>query len=172
MTAADCGAPVTGSARSARFRQARDHMAALGARPHVAACERELALCGAEIRPEQRPPWNLTASELAVARLVCTGRSNREVAADLYVSVKAVEFHLGTSSTRSASGLARTWQTGWRHPVGNGNHGRPYGLRPNSWSTADLPNLTAGEFDQGPKVSVRVGCLKCDRFHHSIRLAR
>ena len=78
-----------------RFRQARDHMAALGARPHVAACERELALCGAEIRPEQRPAWNLTASELAVARLVCTGRSNREVAADLYVSVKAVEFHLG-----------------------------------------------------------------------------
>lgn len=70
-------------------------MAALGARPHVAACERELALCGAEIRSEQRPAWNLTASELAVARLVCTGRSNREVAADLYVSVKAVEFHLG-----------------------------------------------------------------------------
>jgi DNA-binding CsgD family transcriptional regulator/tetratricopeptide (TPR) repeat protein len=78
-----------------RFRQARDHMAALGARPHVRACERELALCGAEIGPEQRPAWNLTASELSVARLVCTGRSNREVAAELYVSVKAVEFHLG-----------------------------------------------------------------------------
>jgi DNA-binding CsgD family transcriptional regulator len=30
-----------------------------------------------------------------VARLVCTGRSNREVAAELYVTVKAVEFHLG-----------------------------------------------------------------------------
>jgi hypothetical protein len=29
-----------------------------------------------------------------VARLVCTGRSNREVAAELYVSVKAVEHHL------------------------------------------------------------------------------
>ncbi len=78
-----------------RLRQARDHMAALGAQPHVAACGRELALCGAEIKPEQRPAWNLTASELAVARLVCTGRSNREVAAELYVSVKAVEFHLG-----------------------------------------------------------------------------
>ncbi len=61
----------------------------------MAACERELALCGAGIRPEQRPAWNLTTSELAVARLVCTGRSNREVAAELYVSVKAVEFHLG-----------------------------------------------------------------------------
>jgi DNA-binding CsgD family transcriptional regulator len=32
---------------------------------------------------------------MAVARLVCTGRSNREVAAELFVSVKAVEFHLG-----------------------------------------------------------------------------
>ena len=30
-----------------------------------------------------------------MARLVCTGRSNREVAAELYVTVKAVEFHLG-----------------------------------------------------------------------------
>jgi ATP/maltotriose-dependent transcriptional regulator MalT len=78
-----------------RLRQARDHLAALGAQPHVAACERELAQCGAEIRPEQLPAWNLTASELAVARLVSTGRSNREVAGELYVSVKAVEFHLG-----------------------------------------------------------------------------
>ncbi len=77
------------------FRQARAHMAALGARPHALACERELTLCGADVRPEQRRAWNLTASELAVARLVCTGRSNREVAAELYVSVKAVEFHLG-----------------------------------------------------------------------------
>jgi len=78
-----------------RLRQARDHLAALGAQPHVAACERELAHCGAEIQPEQAPAWNLTASELAVARLVSTGRSNREVAGELYVSVKAVEFHLG-----------------------------------------------------------------------------
>ena len=60
----------------------------------MAACERELQHCGAEIRLS-RGPWNLTASELSVARLVCTGRSNREVAAELYVSVKAVEFHLG-----------------------------------------------------------------------------
>jgi DNA-binding CsgD family transcriptional regulator len=78
-----------------RLRQARDHLAALGARPYVTACERELEHCGAEVRTEQLPAWNLTASELAVARLVSTGRSNREVAGELYVSVKAVEFHLG-----------------------------------------------------------------------------
>jgi DNA-binding CsgD family transcriptional regulator len=50
----------------------------------------------AEIAPEPGPArWGLTASEMAVARLVCTGRSNREVAAELYVSIKAVEYHLG-----------------------------------------------------------------------------
>jgi DNA-binding CsgD family transcriptional regulator/tetratricopeptide (TPR) repeat protein len=80
----------------ARLRQARDRLITLGARPYVAACERELQACGAEIAPESGPPrWNLTEAEAAVARLVATGRSNREVAAELYVSVKAVEFHLG-----------------------------------------------------------------------------
>jgi ATP/maltotriose-dependent transcriptional regulator MalT len=79
----------------ASLRRAHDQLMALGARPYVMACERELQNCGAEVRSEQRPAWNLTPSELAVARLVCTGRSNREVAGELFVSVKAVEFHLG-----------------------------------------------------------------------------
>ena len=80
----------------ARLRQARDRLIALGARPYVAACEWELQACGAEIQPAPGPArWNLTEAEAAVARLVATGRSNREVAAELYVSVKAVEFHLG-----------------------------------------------------------------------------
>jgi len=37
----------------------------------------------------------LTPADRAVARLVATGRSNRDTAAELYVSVKTVEFHLG-----------------------------------------------------------------------------
>ena len=37
----------------------------------------------------------LTPAEQAVARLVAAGRSNRQAAAELYVSVKTVEFHLG-----------------------------------------------------------------------------
>ena len=80
----------------ARFRQARERLVALGAQPYVAACDQELAGCGAEMGPARRQArWNLTAAELTVARLVATGRSNREVAAELFVSVKAVEFHLG-----------------------------------------------------------------------------
>jgi DNA-binding CsgD family transcriptional regulator len=81
---------------AACLRKARGQLASLGARPYVAACERELQACGAEVAPGAgQARWNLTASEAAVARLVATGRSNREVAAELFVSVKAVEFHLG-----------------------------------------------------------------------------
>jgi DNA-binding NarL/FixJ family response regulator len=36
----------------------------------------------------------LTSQELVVARLVAKGHSNRKVAAELVLSVKAVEFHL------------------------------------------------------------------------------
>jgi DNA-binding NarL/FixJ family response regulator len=37
----------------------------------------------------------LTSAELALARLVAEGRSNRQAAAELVVSVKIIEHHLG-----------------------------------------------------------------------------
>ena len=46
--------------------------------------------------PETLPTLSgLTPAEQAVARLVATGRTNRQTAAELYVSVKTIEFHLG-----------------------------------------------------------------------------
>ena len=56
-------------------------------------CDRELAAAGAPAGTQTMP--GLTPAELAVARLVAAGRSNRESAAELYVSVKTVEFHPG-----------------------------------------------------------------------------
>jgi len=79
-----------------RLRAARARLAGLGARPYLAACDAELAACGVQVRGDSMPEaLGLTPSELAVARLVAVGRSNREAAAELYVSVKAIEFHLG-----------------------------------------------------------------------------
>ena len=52
---------------------------------------------GAGSRPAKRSdfdPGKLTAQEQAVARLVAVGMSNRQVAAELFVSIKTVQFHL------------------------------------------------------------------------------
>ena len=80
----------------ARLRSARQRLITLGARPYVEICDRELAAAGAPAGPETTPALpGLTPAEQAVARLVAAGRSNRQAAAELYVSVKTVEFHLG-----------------------------------------------------------------------------
>ena len=79
-----------------RLRSARQRLIRLGARPYVEICDRELAAAGAPAGPQTAPALpGLTPAEQAVARLVAAGRSNRQAAAELYVSVKTVEFHLG-----------------------------------------------------------------------------
>ena len=80
----------------ARLRSARQRLITLGARPYVAICDRELAAAGAPAGTQTAPVLvGLTPAEKAVAKLVAVGRSNRQTAAELYVSVKTVEFHLG-----------------------------------------------------------------------------
>jgi DNA-binding CsgD family transcriptional regulator len=69
--------------------------AGCGAGPLAARVRDELRAAGA--RP--RRPWRtgvdaLTPSELRVARLAADGRSNREIAGELYVTLKAIEGHL------------------------------------------------------------------------------
>jgi DNA-binding CsgD family transcriptional regulator len=81
---------------AARLRSARQRLTTLGARPYLKICDRELAAAGVPAGPETAPALpGLTPAEQAVARLVAAGRSNRQAAAELYVSVKTVEFHLG-----------------------------------------------------------------------------
>jgi DNA-binding CsgD family transcriptional regulator/tetratricopeptide (TPR) repeat protein len=67
----------------------------LGAAPYVDRTERELAACGLTPSPRTAEGrWQLTPQELAVAHLVAKGLRNREVATELVVSVKTVEYHL------------------------------------------------------------------------------
>ena len=72
---------------------ARLLFAGLGAQPFLARCDAELG-AGPPAEPDQdRPP--LTARQLLVAQAAAAGKSNRQIAGELYISVKTVEFHLG-----------------------------------------------------------------------------
>ncbi len=82
----------------AQLEKAHRLFSGLGADPYVQACARELAalqVTAATVSPAAL--LGLSRSELAVARLAATGLTNREVASQLYVSVKTVEYHLRNS---------------------------------------------------------------------------
>ena len=84
--------------------RARDELVETGARP------RRTAVAG---------PDALTPSERRVVELAAQGRTNREIAAQLVVTVKAVEYHLnksyqklGISSRRELPGILGTTKDG------------------------------------------------------------
>lgn len=78
---------------------ARSVFRRLGAARYATAAESTLAACGVTTAPVDTAPTSareaLTAREQVVARMVAMGLTNREVAAQLFLSVKAVEYHLG-----------------------------------------------------------------------------
>jgi DNA-binding CsgD family transcriptional regulator len=79
----------------ARLRSAHEVLAGLGARPLADAVAAELAALGMRGRPDADPGLTgLSAQELQVAKLVAGGMSNREAAAQLYLSPKTIEYHL------------------------------------------------------------------------------
>jgi DNA-binding CsgD family transcriptional regulator len=77
-----------------RLRDALETFESLGAAPWAQRARVELSASGERIRPRSAPFDTLTPQERAVARLVSDGLRNREVAANLFVSEKTVEFHL------------------------------------------------------------------------------
>jgi DNA-binding CsgD family transcriptional regulator len=88
--------------RAKRRVEAREHLRSaielfdgLGAAPWSEQARRELRASGASIpRRDPTAPEKLTPQELQVALQVAEGRTNRDVAAALFLSPKTVEFHL------------------------------------------------------------------------------
>jgi DNA-binding CsgD family transcriptional regulator len=81
-----------------RLEQAHQLFSSLGAEPYLLACVADLA--SLQVTATAGSPAalaGLSRAELAVARLVATGLTNREVASELFVSVKTVEYHLRNS---------------------------------------------------------------------------
>lgn len=74
--------------------RARELYAAMRARTYVQRCDRELKAGGLHGHRSETDTAELTAQESAVAELVAEGKSNKQVAVELYVSVKTVQFHL------------------------------------------------------------------------------
>lgn len=81
-------------AAEAVISNARDLFLGLGAQTYVARCERELKAGGLHLTRGTRGNADLTPQEEAVSSLVAKGLTNREVAAELYVSTKTVQYHL------------------------------------------------------------------------------
>jgi DNA-binding NarL/FixJ family response regulator len=78
---------------------------------HALAAQARAELAAAGLRggaPTRAGAGTLTASELRVARLAAAGHSNREIAQMLFVTVKAVEYHL--SNTYRKLGIRRRSQ--------------------------------------------------------------
>jgi DNA-binding NarL/FixJ family response regulator len=68
----------------------------LRAAPFTARTEEELAACDLPGSPaDKQSVLALTSRETEVAHLVGKGLSNPEIAAELFISRKAVEYHLG-----------------------------------------------------------------------------
>jgi DNA-binding CsgD family transcriptional regulator len=74
---------------------ALDLYGGVGADPYIRRVQEDLNTSGIQGRaPKFGAPIPLTEREQDVAALVSKGMTNREVAAELYVSTKAVEYHL------------------------------------------------------------------------------
>lgn len=81
------------------LQSARQIFDRLDAIPFREACDSELGRAGVRAADGSPALWRsleaLTPREQVVTRLVAAGATNREVAAELYLSVKGVEYHLG-----------------------------------------------------------------------------
>ena len=115
----------TGNRRDAieRLSRANALYRGLRAAPFTARAEEELAACDLPDSPakkRQQPASALTSRETEVAHLVGKGLSNPEIAAELFISRKAVEYHLGNIYAKCGvhgRQQLRRFVEQWRQPV-------------------------------------------------------
>ena len=147
----------------AQLEKAHRLFSGLGADPYVQACATELAAL--QVTAATGSPaalLGLSRAELAVARLVATGLTNREVASQLYVSVKTVEYHLRNSyiklditSRRALAASGQLAAPGAGHAVNSQNTGSNLGSHPGDNTalpalTVSYGRLTNAEADDSP----------------------
>jgi ATP/maltotriose-dependent transcriptional regulator MalT len=76
--------------------QARTLLESVGAVAYIERVDAELAQAGlGKPRERRRSPLDLTDRERDVVTLAVRGLTTKQIAAELYVSAKAVEYHLG-----------------------------------------------------------------------------
>jgi ATP/maltotriose-dependent transcriptional regulator MalT len=87
------------------LRTAADLFRAMGAAPWEKRAEAELRATGETARKRDPSTMDdLTAQELQIAGLVADGLTNREIAAQLFISPRTVEYHLGKVFSKLAIG--------------------------------------------------------------------
>ncbi len=85
----------------ARLRLAYDLYLGLGARPYAERCAEDLVNCGAQTpiqagdKPADEAVLALSARERRIAYLAVRGLTNQQIASELFISAKTVEYHLG-----------------------------------------------------------------------------
>ena len=112
----------TGQRRMAveRLRRANDFYLALRAAPFLARTEQELAACHIPATRAKAAVPALTSRETEVAHLVGKGLSNPEIATELFISRKAVEYHLGNIYAKcglQGRQQLRRFVEQWRQPA-------------------------------------------------------
>jgi len=91
-----------------QLRTAHDMLAAMGAEAFAERARHELLATGETVRqPTAEPASTLTAQEAHIARLAADGHTNPEIAAQLFLSARTVEWHLRKIFTKLGIGSRR-----------------------------------------------------------------
>ena len=117
-----CAAPASAPRRVSRSPRGSISRPAAAPARSLARAREELKATGARPRREWRTGVEaLTPSELRIVRLAAEGRTNREIAHELYVTLKTVEGHLSRAYTklgiegraRASSRCSKKKRPGW-----------------------------------------------------------